>query len=165
VVVYRKRVFHRTRKNFQLDLFSPDDGHHEYSAVVTNKDLGIPALWDFMRGRGGHEKALGELNQHLAFEAIPTRDRVANAVWQQLSALTHNLVRAFQLCVGVVRRPNTRKRTCLHRYESLQTLRFMLIDQPVRVVRPAGRTQLRFAVSRSTQHRIEHAERRIARAA
>ena len=34
VVVYRKRVFHRTRKNFQLDLFSPDDGHYEYSAVV-----------------------------------------------------------------------------------------------------------------------------------
>ena len=165
VVVYRKRVFHRTRKNFQLDLFSPDDGHHEYSAVVTNKDLGIPALWHFMGGRGGHEKTLGELKQHLAFEAIPTQDRVANAIWQQLSALTHNLVRAFQLCVGVARRPNTRKRTCLHRYESLQTLRFMLIDQPVRVVRPAGRTQLRFSVSRSTQRRIEHTERRIARAA
>ena len=165
VVVYRKRVFHRTRKNFQLDLFSPDDGHYEYSAVVTNKDLGILALWHFMGGRGGHEKTLGELKQHLAFEAIPTQDRVANAVWQQLSALTHNLVRAFQLCVGVVRRPNTRKRTCLHRYESLQTLRFTLIDQPVRVVRPAGRTQLRFAVSRNTQRRIERAEKRIARAA
>ncbi len=165
VVVYRKRVFHRTRKNFQLDLFSPDDGHYQYSAVVTNKDLGISALWQFMGGRGGHEKTLGELKQHLAFEAIPTQDRVANAAWQQLSALTHNLVRAFQLCVGVERRPNTRKRTCLHTYASLQTLRFTLIDQPLRVVRPAGRTQLRFAVSRSTQRRIERADRQIARAA
>jgi hypothetical protein len=165
VVVYRKRVFHRTRKNFQLDLFSPDDGHYEYSAVVTNKDLGISALWHFMGGRGGHEKTLGELKQHLAFEAIPTQDRVANAIWQQVSALTHNLVRAFQLAIGVMRRPNTHKRTCLHRYQSLQTLRFTLIHQPVRVVRPAGRTQLRFAVSRSTQRRIENAERRIARAA
>ena len=165
VVVYRKRVFHKTRKNFQLDLFSPDDGHYEYSAVVTNKELGIPALWHFMGGRGGHEKTLGELKQHLAFEAIPTRDRVANAVWQQISVLTHNLVRAFQLCVGVPRRPNTRKRTCLHSFPSLQTLRFTLIDQPVRIVRPAGRPELRFAVSRRTRRRIEQAEKRIARAA
>jgi hypothetical protein len=165
VVVYRKRVFHRTRKNFQLNLFSPDDGHYEYSAMVTNKDLGIPALWHFMAGRGGHEKTLGELKQHLAFDAIPTQDRVANAIWQQISVLTHNLVRAFQLCVGVPRRPNTRKRTCLYSFASLQTLRFTLIDQPVRIVRPAGRPEIRFAVSRKTRRRIEHAERRIARAA
>ena len=154
VVVYRKRVFHRTRKNFQLDLFSPDDGHYEYSAVVTNKDLGISALWHFMAGRGGHEKTLGELKQHLAFEAIPTQDRVANAVWQQLSALTHNLLRAFQLCVGVVRRPNTRKRTCLHRYESPQTLRFTLIDQPVRDRPPGGAP--RAALRCLPQHTAPH---------
>jgi hypothetical protein len=35
-VVYRKHVSHESRKNFQLDLFSPDDGHFEYSAVATN---------------------------------------------------------------------------------------------------------------------------------
>ena len=52
VVVYRKRVSHESRKNFQLDLFSPDDGHYEYSAVATNKTLAIPALWHFMAGRG-----------------------------------------------------------------------------------------------------------------
>ncbi len=28
MVVYRKHVTHRTRKNFQLDLFHPDDGHY-----------------------------------------------------------------------------------------------------------------------------------------
>jgi hypothetical protein len=37
VVVYRKHVSHRTRKNFQLALFHPDDGHYEYSAIATNK--------------------------------------------------------------------------------------------------------------------------------
>jgi hypothetical protein len=26
---YRKHVGHQTRKNFQLDLFTPDDGHYE----------------------------------------------------------------------------------------------------------------------------------------
>ena len=165
VVVYRKRVFHKTRKNFQLDLFCPDDGHYAYSAVITNKDLGVGALWHFMGGRGGHEKTLGELKQYLAFEAIPTRDRVANAVWQQISVLTHNLVRAFQLAAGAPRRPHTRKRTCLHRYESLQTLRFTLIDQPLRLVRPAGRSELRFSVSRRTRRRIERVSQQIKRAA
>ena len=52
VVVYRKRVRHETAKNFQLDLFSPDDGTFEYSAVTTNQPLAPSALWDFMSGRG-----------------------------------------------------------------------------------------------------------------
>jgi hypothetical protein len=66
VVIYRKRVHHETRKNFQLDLFDPADGHYEYSAVVTNKALSGRYLWRFMCGRGGHEKAYGELKSGFA---------------------------------------------------------------------------------------------------
>ncbi len=33
-VLYRRKVNHETRKNFQLDLFSPEDGHFEYSAIL-----------------------------------------------------------------------------------------------------------------------------------
>jgi hypothetical protein len=165
VFVYRKRVFHETAKNFQLDLFSPDDGHYEYSAVATNLDLGVPALWHFMAGRGGHEKTFGELKQQLAFDAIPSRDQQTNQLWQQLAVLTHNLVRSFQLCLGAPARPRSRKRTFLHIFQSLQTLRFTLIHQPARIVRPAGRSELRFAVSPETRQRIENAERRIRRAA
>ena len=165
VIVYRKRVFHETARNFQLDLFSPDDGHFEYSAVATNLNLGVAALWHFMAGRGGHEKTLGELKQHLAFDAIPSRDRQTNELWQQLSILTHNLVRSFQLCVGAAPRPRTRKRTFLYRFLSLQTLRFTLLDQPARIVRPAGRAELRFAVAPITRKRIEDAQHRIQRAA
>ena len=62
MVIYRRRVHHETRKNFQLDLFSPDDGHFEYSAVTTNKALGPAALCDFIAGRGAQEKTLAELN-------------------------------------------------------------------------------------------------------
>jgi hypothetical protein len=29
-MIYRKHVRHASRKNFQLDLFTPDDGHFEY---------------------------------------------------------------------------------------------------------------------------------------
>ena len=44
VMVYRKHVRHESRKNFQLDLFSPDDGYFEYSAITTNKALTPAAL-------------------------------------------------------------------------------------------------------------------------
>jgi hypothetical protein len=165
VVVYRKRVFHETQKNFQLDLFSPDDGHFEYSAVATNTALGVAALWHFMAGRGGHEKTLGELKQHLAFDAIPSRDRQTNALWQQITVLAHNLVRSFQLCLDAPARPRSRKRTFDYVFRSLQTLRFTLIHQPARLVRPAGRAELRFAVSPQTRQEIEHAQRCIQRAA
>lgn len=165
VAIYRKRVFHETAKNFQLDLFDPGDGHYEYAAVATNLELGVGALWHFMAGRGGHEKTLGELKQHLAFDAIPSRHLQTNALWQQLAVLTHNLVRSFQLCLGADERPRSRKHTFLFRFLSLQTLRFTLLDQPARLVRPGGRPELRFAVSPLTRRRIEHAERSIRRAA
>jgi hypothetical protein len=61
VVIYRKRVRHQPPKNFQLDLFSPDDGYFEYSAIATNKALTPAALWAFMTGRGAQEKTYGEL--------------------------------------------------------------------------------------------------------
>jgi hypothetical protein len=34
-MIYRKRVRHESRKNFQLDLFTPDDGHFEYRSLST----------------------------------------------------------------------------------------------------------------------------------
>ena len=49
VVVYRKRVAHGTRKNFQLDLFSPDDGHFEYSAITSTTRLVAPVYWQRFR--------------------------------------------------------------------------------------------------------------------
>jgi hypothetical protein len=161
VVVYRKRVFHETRKNFQLDLFSPDDGHYEYSAVATTMPLGVRALWRFMAGRGGHEKTLAELKQHLALDAVPTNQWVANSLWLQVCVLTHDLVRAFQLHTGAARKPRSWKRTCDWIFESLQTLRFELLQQPARLVRPAGRTELRFAVAPHVQRRIERSLQRI----
>ena len=61
MVVYRNQVHHESQKNYQLDLFDPDDGYFEYSAICTNLDLGAPALWAFMAGRGAQEKTFAEL--------------------------------------------------------------------------------------------------------
>jgi len=165
VVVYRKRVFHETAKNFQLDLFTPDDGHYEYSAIATTQTLGVRALWHFMTGRGGHEKILAELKQQLAFGTTPTNQWLANSFWQHVCVLTHNLVRSFQLYTGAAHRARTWKRTCGWVFESLLTLRFELLHQPARLVRPAGRPELRFAVAPATQRRIERSLQRIERIA
>lgn len=165
VVVYRKRVSHESRKNFQLDLFDPADGHFEYSAIATNKTLSIPALWDFMAGRGAHEKTLAELKQAVAFDAIPTNDRHANAAWQMLSVLALNLARSFQIASGAPERPRTRKRTYAFVLQALKTLRFELIHQPMRLVRPAGVSELRFAVSSRARERIEAVQRHLELAA
>ena len=87
IVIYRKRVFHPTRKNYQLDLFDPADGTYEYSAVATKLDLSAKNLWWFMAGRGAHEKAIGQLKSGLAFATVPTNHYGANSAWQQTVVL------------------------------------------------------------------------------
>jgi hypothetical protein len=72
VGVYRNHVSHKSRKNFQLDLLSPDDGHYDSSAVITNKTIGVATLWHFLAGRGAHEKTLAELNsRRLSTRSLP----------------------------------------------------------------------------------------------
>ena len=96
VVVYRKRVRHRTAKNYQLDLFDPNDGYFEYSAIVTNKEVTGRTLWFFMCGRGTHEKVYGELKGGFAFDRVPTQRYEANSAWQVFSIIAFNLMRALQ---------------------------------------------------------------------
>jgi hypothetical protein len=124
VVCYRKKVYHRTRKNFQLDLFSPDDGTYEYSAVATNKTLSLRRLWDFMAGRGAQEKTLAELKDGLAFGTIPTNHYGANSAWQWLVVLAHNIFRDFQLSMQGAPGRRSWKRTFLYKLESIKSARF-----------------------------------------
>jgi hypothetical protein len=152
VVVYRKRVHHDTAKNFQLDLFSPDDGTFEYSAVTTNQSLSARALWDFMSGRGAQEKAFSELKNDLAFDVIPTNHYAANSAWQQLSILAHNLMRAFQLQTNLAfGKSRSRKRTAAYHLLTMKTLRFLLIARAGRLARIGGRRLLRLTANGATQ--------------
>jgi hypothetical protein len=151
VVGYRQRVFHETRKNFQLDLFSPDDGHFEYAAITTNKTLGGSALWQFMAGRGAQEKTLGELKGEFAFDVVPTRRYGANSAWQQLSILAHNLIKSFQLDTLAQPKPRSRKRTARYLLQNMRTLRFLMIARAGRLYRPAGRSVLRLNANPATQ--------------
>ena len=151
VMLYRKHVQHETPKNFQLDLFTPDDGHFEYYAVATNLALGLPALYAFVCGRGGQEKTFGELKGEFALDVVPTRHYGANSAWQQLSILAHNVARSFQLDTLAEPKPRSRKRTYAYVLRSMRTLRFLLIARAGRLTRIDGRNVLRLAANPATE--------------
>jgi hypothetical protein len=113
VAIYRKKVAHRTATNFQLDLFDPNDCSYEYSAITSNLALTVANLWQYMAGRGSHEKTIGQLKGGLAFHTVPTMAYAANSAWQQLVVLTHNLLTNFQIETGAEQRSRTRKHTAL----------------------------------------------------
>lgn len=165
VTIYRKKVRHRTAKNFQLDLFDPNDGYYEYSAVASNLALTIRNLWHFMAGRGNHEKTIGQLKSGLAFHTVPTNGYAANSAWQQLVALTHNLLTNFQIDTGAQERTRTRKHTVLHLLQTIQTLRFEVFHRAAILVRPGGMTQVRLANNAPTRQRFMRIEKALARAA
>jgi hypothetical protein len=160
VMIYRKHVRHESRKNFQLDLFTPDDGHFEYYAVATNMPLGLPALFAFVCGRGAQEKTLAELKGEFGLDVVPTNHYGANSAWQQLSVLAHNLIRSFQLDTGAEPKRRSRKRTYAFLFRSMRTLRFLVIVRAGRVARIGGRTRLRLTQNpriQSLYERLEHA--------
>lgn len=165
VVVYRKPVHHQTKKNYQLDLFDPDNGYYEYSAVTTNLEIKAPALWDFMAGRGAQEKTFAELKGQWALDVVPTRHYSANSAWQQIAILGHNLLRNFQLQTVATEKPRSRKRTCAYLLHSLKTIRFKLIHQPARLVKPQGCSVLRFSVTPTAKKLIESIEEKLKTAA
>ena len=160
VAIYRKKVAHRTAKNYQLDLFDPNDGCYEYSAITSNLGFTVANLWYFAAGRGNHEKTIAQLKSGLAFHSVPTMAYAANSAWQQLVVLTHNLLTNFQIETGALRRHRSRKHTALPLLQTIQTLRFTLFHRAAVLVRPGGRSLLRLASNPATERlftRIDHA--------
>ena len=117
--------------NYQLDLFDPNDGHYEYSAVTSNLALTVRNVWYFACGRGNHEKTIAQLKTGLAFHSVPTQTYAANSAWQQLVVLAHNLLTNFRTRDG---RPAAGAApgsgTVVPLLQSVQTLRFELIHGP-----------------------------------
>ena len=161
VVIYRKRVMHRTAKNYQLDLFDPDDGYYEYSAIVTNKTISGRTLWFFLCGRGTHEKVYGELKGGFAFASVPTQRYEANSAWQVMSILAFNLMRALQTGTTERRRSN-RKRRAIRLFRSIHTLRYQFINRAGLLVQPNGRSTLDVGSNAVVRERFQAVERAIA---
>lgn len=165
VVIYRKPVHHESRKNYQLDLFDPDDSYFEYSGVTTNLTLSAASLWEFMAGRGAQEKTFAELKGEWALDVVPTHQYGANSAWQQICVLGHNLLRNFQLQTVATQKPRSRKRTFRFLLQSLKTLRFKLIHQPARLLKPQGYSVLRFSVAQPVQELIQRIDQKLKMAA
>ena len=165
VAIYRKKVAHRTAKNFQLDLFDPNDGSYEYSAITSNLHFTVANLWYFMAGRGNHEKTIAQLKGGLAFHTVPTMAYAANSAWQQLVILTHNLLTNFQLDAGAAPRRRSRKHTTLTVLETIQTLRFTLFHRAAALLCPGGRPTLRLRRNKATEQRYRRIEVAVTRVA
>jgi Transposase DDE domain group 1 len=165
VAIYRKHVRHQATKNYQLDLFDPNDGHYEYSAVTSNLDFTLSTLWWFACGRGNHERTIAQLKSGLAFHTVPTLTYAANSAWQLLVVLVHNLLTNFQIETGAVRRAPTRKRTVLHVLQTIQSLRFTFFHRAGLLVRPNGTLRLRLRDNPDTRRTYEHIADALARAA
>lgn len=154
VVIYRKRIHHRSAKNFQLDLFDPDDGYYEYSAVATNKSVSGRTLWDFTCARGIHEKVYGELKSGFAFDCVPSQRLAANSAWQWFSILAFNLTRGFQRATTAPRRAPNRKRRSIWRFDSIHTLRYQCLHRAGLLVRPGGRLTLDVGIAAAVKRRF-----------
>ena len=165
VVLYRKQVHHWARKNFQLDLFDPADGHFEYSAIVTNTGLKGRNLWGFMGGRGSHEKAYAELKNGFAFDCVPTRNYGANSAWQILSVLAFNLMKSFQVATTAPPRSRSRKRRTLYLFQTIQSLRYQWLNRAGRLIYPDGRPTLDVGTSPAVQRRFIQINERLSEAA
>jgi hypothetical protein len=162
IAIFRKRVSRRPIKEWQLDLFHPDDGYWEYSVVATNKSLGLRALWHFQAGRGVQEKTIGELKSGHAFGAVPTLRYAANTAWQKLNILAHNTAVSFQILALPTPRAAVPQRTALFRLRSIATLRFEWLSKAARIVRPGGALVLRLADNPATRAAYERIERALA---
>jgi hypothetical protein len=161
IMIYRTHVQHESPRNFQLDLFTPDDGHYEYAAVATNLALDLPALYAFACGRGAQEKTIAELKGEFALDVVPTKHYGANSAWQQLSVLAHNLIRSFQLDTLAEPKARSRKRTYAYLFRSMRTLRFLLITRAGRLTRLGGRNVLRLTKNPATEQLYDTVAHRL----
>lgn len=162
IAIFRKRVNRCPVKQWQLDLFHPDDGYWEYSVVATNKSLGLRALWHFQAGRGVQEKTIGELKSGHAFGTVPTLRYAANTAWQKLNVLSHNTTVSFQILTLPIPRAPVPKRTGLFTLRSIATLRFEWLNRAARQIRPGGVTTLRLADNPAVRGAYERIQRALA---
>src|SRR5437899_11722878 len=82
VMIYRKHVQHESPKNFQLDLFTPDDGHFEYYAVATNLDaMGRRLRSPRLPGQSDQEERQDECDEGPRITSFGCRRRIASTRW------------------------------------------------------------------------------------
>ena len=136
-------------------------GYFEYSAIVTNKKMAGLTLWHFVCGRGTHEKVYSDLKSGFAFDCLPTQLYHEGGAWQVFSIIAFNLMRAMQAGTTESRSTN-RKRRAIRPFQTIQTLRYGLINRAGLLVQPGGRQILDVGNNPVVQERFKTVESALA---
>jgi len=152
VFIFRKKV-KELEKHFQLDLFSPNNGVYEYSAVVTDtKQWDAKELLLFVSGRSGQENSLSELKDGFAFGYVPTNTYQANSAYFQVSQMAYNLSLSLQHEMGLVEKHSTNpKRTRFYQGWKWKTFRFLILNRAGRIGWDQGTKVLFLTFNKATK--------------
>ena len=152
VVIVRKKIRCK-HKYVQLDLFSPNNGNYEYSAVVTDTKAWDPEeLLLFVSGRSAQETSLGELKTDFSFDHIPTNTYQANSAYQQISQMAYNLAVSMQHTMGLTKKQKyNRKRTRIYSRMEWKTFRFLILNRAGRIVHDQGKKVLEMTQNSATE--------------
>jgi len=152
VIILRKKIGD-SQKHFQLNLFSPNNGIYEYSAVVTDtKDWDPEELLLFVSGRSAQENSIGELKTSFAFAHIPTNTYQANSAYMQISQMAYNLGISMQHSMGLSKkRTADRKRTRLLKIMEWKTFRFLILNRAGRIAWHKGKKVLEMTQNSATE--------------
>ena len=139
--------------NYQLDLFSPNTGIYEYSAVVTDTKTWNPKeLLLFVSGRSGKENSIGELKSHFAFDHIPTNTYQANSAYMKMIQMSFNMSISMQHEMGLARKHSSNpKTTRLYQTWKWKTFRFLILNRAGRRGHKDGKKVLFLTFNEATK--------------
>jgi hypothetical protein len=134
VMILRKKVL-SPKKHYQLQLFSPNNGDYEYSAVATdNKNWNPKELLLFVSGRSAQENSISELKTSFAFDHIPTNTYQANSAYMQMSQMAYNLSISMQHSMGIAKNRDAKgKSTRMFKNLEWKTFRFLILNRAGRI--------------------------------
>jgi hypothetical protein len=155
-LILRKKL-RCAKKHYQLDLFSPNNGVYEYSAVITDTKAWQPKeLLLFVSGRSGQENSISELKTSFAFDHIPTNTYQANSAYIQISQMAYNLATSMQHSMGLAtQRKANKKRTRLHKIMEWKTFRFLILNRAGKIGEENGYKVLQMSENPETKSLYE----------
>lgn len=134
MIILRKKV-QKPKVHYQLQLFSPDNGNYEYSAVVTDNKTWKPKdLLLFVSGHSAQENSISELKTSFAFDHIPTNTYQANSAYMQMSQMAYNLSISMQHSMGMATGRDTKGKST-RKFKNLKwkTFRFLILNRAGRI--------------------------------
>jgi len=166
-LILRKKV-KEPSKEFQLDLFSPNNGYYEYSCIVTNnKDWNEEELFDFMSGRSAQENSISELKSDFYFDHLLGNSYQANSANLQIIQMAYNLMISMQIDVGLAPKKNNKNKKTTRKYlcMKMKTLRFLIIYKAGKIVYDNGCKVLKLTANKSTEELYNKVQTNLGKAA